>query len=781
MWSVKKALCCLLILGTSINVQAQSPYISTNRDTSVQNQVMSYESFNSTGYDLIHETTNLRYYFRDDRDIIAVEDKRNGYTWKTGLDIEFGSVIDQRCEEASEEDKVSACVPKEHRLNTTYIGVANSLITIEYYDESNNIKRISSASEVNAKSTLQKVETNEGKFILDVSFSKPKIQIKVNIQLRETGIDYKINDKDVSGADEGTLAAILITPFLGASGGQEKIWNTEIQDYDQIVDKPMVPGYVLVPDGPGALIRFQDNTTSLIDYVGNVYGEDYAQSEFYQREETQYVEMKNPVLPVFGIAHGQQQSAFVAYANDGAEYMEIVASPEENMTSYTWAYPRFVYNTLYHQVYNKRGDGYYTLLSERNHFDISMSYGFLEGKGDLSADYFGMAKTYQAALVEQGVLKKSEFTKDTPIRLDFLMSDMKNSVLGKEEIVVTTVEDIRKILNDLQSVGVTNINSGLLGYQKGGITFSTPGKVKWSRRIGSKQEFTELIEEFNNLGIDISFTNDYLMFSPNELMEYNTSVKHVNGWYLRYYLLSQELPEIEFTYARPSISSKWLYNQTALLAPTGINSLTIDGITNTLLSDYTKDDISLTKAKELFVETFIDLSNDYQINAVKPNAYLLASIDRYLQAPVFSSQYLIETDTVPFLQIVLADMMEIYAPYANFSFSSPEDILRMIDYNVFPSFVLTQQPSHYLSATNSSNYYSTEYASYKDIIASAYTAMNETLANVKNQQWISREVIEPGVVVNTYENKAKIIINYTDYKVSYEGYNVDPISYGFIG
>ncbi|MGL4373163.1 MAG: DUF5696 domain-containing protein, partial [Turicibacter sp.] len=193
-----------------------------------------------------------------------------------------------------------------------------------------------------------------------------------------------------------------------------------------------------------------------------------------------------------------------------------------------------------------------------------------------------------------------------------------------------------------------------------------------------------------------------------------------------------------------------------------------------------KNGSSLAESKQLITEAVTDLAQQVKVNAVKPNAYLLQATDRYLQAPVFSSQYLIETDTVPFLQIVLSNTMEVYAPYSNFSFTSDTDVLRMIDYNVFPSFVVTEQPSHYLSNTNSSNYYSTEYDSYKEIIVSVYDSVNSALGAVKNTEWQSREVIQPGVVMNTYKNGVKIIINYSENNVTVDGNKLSPISYHIV-
>ena len=781
---VKKMLILTSILASStgaliVNGKEQT-FITTNRDTLSESEAMEYDEVDLSAYTLLYKTKDLAYYYREDRDIIAIKDLRNGYTWKTGIDVDFKKNIDEICDEASPEDKKNVCLPQEERLNTSYTGFANSLLTIEYYDEANSIKRVSSASASNAKSELKQID--ETTYQLNVSFSKPRLQIKMTIKFDETGISYDIKDEDISGEGEEVLAAVLISPFLGASGGQEVHYNEETDDYDTVVDKYNVPGYVLVPDGSGALIRFRDYSSELKGYEGNVYGEDFTQSEFYTREETKSVAMKEPTLPVYGIAHGDNQSAFVSYATEGDEHMEVIVSPKGNMTEYTFAYPRYEYNTIYHQVYNKKGDGYYTPLPERRHFDISVRYDFLEGNGDDSpgANYFGMAQTYQTHLMETGVLEKTQ-TKmsDSPVRIDFLMSDMKKNILGNSNVVMTSTDDVTVMLDDLIAEGVTNISSGLLGYQKGGATFSDGSLVKWDRNIGSKSEFTTLISNFADQNIDISLQNEHVMFSPNERLELNTSAKHANGWYLRYNLLSEQLPETEFTYASPEVSVSWLKNQLKDLGELGLSSMTYDELTNILLTNYESNTIAPTRsaALELIQETFEDISKSYKINAVTPNEYLLGVVDRYLSAPMFSSQHLIETDTVPFLQIVLNNAMEIYAPYANFSFSSPADLLRMIDYNVYPSFVLTEQPSHLLSTTNSSNYYSTEYESYKEIILDFNQAMDESLLKVQGANWTNREVYAPGVIVNTYDNGKSIVINYTEQAVDVNNVSINPQSY----
>jgi hypothetical protein len=206
-------------------------------------------------------------------------------------------------------------------------------------------------------------------------------------------------------------------------------------------------------------------------------------------------------------------------------------------------------------------------------------------------------------------------------------------------------------------------------------------------------------------------------------------------------------------------------------------SLTYEGITNLLYSDYGRDELTIQEVIALYSETLMTINENYKINGLTPNFYLWPFIDRYLQAPMFTSQYLIQTDTVPFLQLVLQGSMEVYASYANFSFYTDSDVLRMIDFNVFPSFMLTHNPSYELVSTNSANFYSTEYILYQDMIHDIYSVMSGAYESVLNASWVGREVFAPGVIVNTYDNGVRIVINYTDTLIEYDGHAVTALNY----
>ena len=86
-------------------VQIVSAYIPTNRDTKLPPDKVTYDITVFDEYELLYETNTMRYYYREDRDIIAIEDKRNGYTWKTGLDIPFSDEVEDALDEAETEEE----------------------------------------------------------------------------------------------------------------------------------------------------------------------------------------------------------------------------------------------------------------------------------------------------------------------------------------------------------------------------------------------------------------------------------------------------------------------------------------------------------------------------------------------------------------------------------------------------------------------------------------------------------------------------------------------------
>ena len=782
----KRLLCCLMavIFSLIVPASAETVYLPTSHDTRPAPDKAEFAPVDLSDYTLLYESDGMRYYWREDRDVLAVENISSGYVVKTGADLPFSGdakdlVKTMKKDGKSNEEILAAYSPYADDLNTTYVAIANSMITIEYID-SDKTKQISSASEKNASSTLAP-GAGAGEYVLSIVFSSPEIALNVYLELGDEGIRYRVPRSEFSGKDLKKLSAVLITPFLCASGGRMKVLDEQTLDWIE-KDNYRVPGYVFVPDGSGALIRFRDNSSAFNPYSGDVYGKDYATETYYSTTLMDDVPVHDPAMPVFGMAQGDRQLGYVAWADSGAEYLDIIVNPDETKsTTYTWAYPRFEYNVKYYQLYDEHGNGFFTTLDSLYDYDIDITYRFLFGDGSdgmPSADYVGMAKAYREHLIETGVLTEMPAASgDIPIRLDFIMSDAENGVILTQQVTVTTTDDVREILNNVRADGISNINCGLIGWQKKGEGLTRPDKDTYSGKTGSKKEFRKLIEEFRDLGIDISQARETTTINSVMTGYYRTAVKAVSNWYVsvdKRWLMQDSAPVRLFGFATPEKTAAW----TAAFAKNVSEyseSLTLSGISNVLNSNWSRSgcETTLTETVKLFEDTLAAIP--LKLNLEKPNQYLWKYTDRYLQIPVGNSWYIYESDSVPFLQMVLRGTMEMYAPYANFSFYTQDCILRMIDYNVSPTFILSKEASWNLADTLSSHLYSTEYELYRELVRSIYTQINEALSEVQGFDWTGREVVRDGVIVNSYrrgEEVRKIIINYTENDIELDGVSV---------
>ena len=786
-------LAALILLGcaaAAFGAEADS-YVPTSRETKPAPEKANFPEPDLEDFTLLYETNLVRYYWREDRDVIAVEDKTTGYCMKTGVDLPFSDDAKDAVKklikkEAPLEEILAAAESYADDLNATYVGIANSLITIEYNDGS-KVKYISSASEKNAKSALSPVAGTKNQFKLEVTFKKPDISLTVYVTFGESTITYDIPSAEIGGEDATALLGVDITPFLGASGGTMNVLNEETLEWESVANE-RTPGYVLVPDGSGALIRFVDNTTAFNPYVGDVFGKDYATEMYYHYTHYDSVPINDPVMPVFGIAHGNDQMAFVAWAEQGGEYMDIIVNPDETKsTTYTWAYPRFEYNVEFYQLYDELGNGFFDHLEDIFRHDVKMTYSFLFGDGTgetPAANYAGMALAYRQHLLDTGVLTPMEADReDIPIRLDFIMADSESGIIGTNQVVVTTAEDVLEILTQVADSGITNVNSGLIGWQYKGEALSKPASFRFSGRIGSKGDFRSMMASLGERGIDVSFSRDVLTINREMTNYYNTAIKCVSNWYAavhKAWILPENLPTTDFSFATPEKAVQWTKKLADKTEDFG-TSLTLSGISNVLTSNYNRHGVvtTLQEAIAMYQQTLEEIGQEKKLNLVKPNQYLWKYTDRYLQMNVGNSQYIYETDAVPFLQMVLCGTMEMYAPYANFSFYTQDCILRMIDYNVCPSFILSKDPSWNLADTYSANLYSTEFALYEDKIADIYSQVNGILSQVQGYDWVAREVPENGVVVNTYTNGSQtrcVVINYTESSIVCCGITVPALS-----
>ena len=157
-----------------------------------------------------------------------------------------------------------------------------------------------------------------------------------------------------------------------------------------------------------------------------------------------------------------------------------------------------------------------------------------------------------------------------------------------------------------------------------------------------------------------------------------------------------------------------------------------------------------------------------KIGLYQPNAYMFGYMDKYFDTPLYNAQYTFYDDTIPFLQIVLRGYIDMYAPLQNYFASGVEQTLMLIDFGIYPSFIVTDKETHHLKYTQANKYYSTEFKTWAPQIVDTYQTVSEALDLVVGSSIVKKEVLSTGVTKTTYDNGVYFIINYTDDAYTFE-------------
>ena len=783
-----KAFIIAVIVGVIVfPVINMSAYVPTARSTLPPPERLTPVEVFTDEYQLLFASDYLSFYLTPIGNI-AISDKRGEipFMWKTGLDIPLNSEIDAYIADMTLEERIELAPTREERMSDTFAGFANSMILLEFFETGGQfVSTLGNASRSGITSTFNSVDGDPSRFILQMALSSIDLQLELHIRLMDTGMEFHVPYDRIQGDDVFRLAGIVIAPFMGAGGGSRMHFNPDNNTFDIRVPNPMPPAYALLPDGSGALARFLYNEVSLSPYRASVFGQDVSQNFNHTNPAPLIVPPLSPLMPIYGVAHGQDEFAFFAHAISGGEYMEVIFRPAGNTTLYNCVFPRFEFNRFYFQVFNQLGAGYLSLMNPPNQFDITLHVEFLAGSGDtgFAANYVGMAQFYRDFLISTGVLSPSRTTweGDIPLHLDILMAESRRSLVGLTNVVTTNVYEVDDILSSIMASGITNLNVSLMGFKDNGFTAARLDRNNFDASIGTRRQLEALVRRFAEMGVDISFAQDYA-----NINEYSTSTllthaaRHISGQNVEKDLdfltaWATNMPVQTTNLLRVDRAAQFIrsFADTMDFA----NSITILGISNQLYSQYNRGaHKTVTDSINVIQGAFRDVHSRKLVNADAPNLYLWAYTDRFLNTPMFTSQFLVTTDTVPFLQMVLHGSVDMFSPRVNFSFYSERDVLRMIDYNVFPAFLLTSQPSYLLAETNSSHMFSTEFSQYDALIYDVYARVNRVLRYTAGLQWLNREVIKPGVVVNTYSGGHRVIINYTNSPVELFGVTVDALS-----
>lgn len=641
--------------------------------------------------------------------------------------------------------------------NKTWTAYMQSGVVLSAIKNANDTYQVDLAGNQN---TIEYNYDNSG-FSAKIYWPEYEFGLTVNVSLEEDALVVEVPENSI--VENGTnsyIGTVSLFPMLGYS----------------YLDRQ--EGYMFIPDGNGALIYLDDKDSRYASgYSQMIYGADAGFTEsttetlLWGRYRT--VNSSEKVLaPVFGMAHTDDGLGYLAVVEEGEKRASIEAQPNGVMVDYNRCYAKFLVRRTYIQPLNNSNSGTMTSVeADRTHGNLRVRYILLSGE---DAGYSGMAVAYRNYLLDNGLIRQQDNGYRT--RVDFLGTEREEFLISTRAVVMTDVDQIREIYDELQAAGVESLLTVYKGWQKGGMYNIPVSQYKADGKIGGTGALTELIRDAAGQGYDIYLYNDALRANPEESSTAFNIVKKVNKRRLE--IDTKGYVYSIFNYLLPTRSDYNLDKFLKTYTSKGVNNLAVAGISNNLFSySYGSNYYDRNFTAGTYESSIADICEQTSLILEKPFAYLWNYTGAMLDMPLGTSDFMYEDEKVPFFSIVLKGVIPMYSEYVNFEANKQEFRLQMIEAGVYPSFYVTYEDSADLIYTNSADLYSTKYSTYRDTIIEYDEDFRQVAALTGNAMIVRHEMLAEGVNKVSYDNGVVFYINYNQDAVTVDGVTIDGLSY----
>ncbi|BCJ99848.1 DUF5696 domain-containing protein [Anaerocolumna chitinilytica] len=611
---------------------------------------------------------------------------------------------------------------------------------------------------------------------LSVTFTEPA-QFKIVAEATLDGDDFVFRvptQQMVSGNSYYTIQNIKVLPNFGAAASKE---------YED--------GYILVPDGAGALFKFNTFNMAVPDYIRPIYNNNSLADYYFAPEYGEEL-----MMPVFGMTYGTMENAshgFLGIIEKGAETsyinVKLASTAKDSASSYNKAYASFdaaQYSNV--KVYGPYSDNKASYLVDTGVLDVDYTIRYKLFPGNVS--YFDMAKTYQEYLMKQGNITKLSYPDKAKVYMDFLGTiSLTKRFLGipyQSSYSVTTYKELSDIIKDLPDV---NMALQYTGFFNGGFENKLNNRAELTSANGSKEELKELRnlagERKADMFFDVSLSKVYdkgngfrakthavydYSNSPATIYRYLPSLGILDGFtgfdVNYFYLLSPRYLD--------GVVNKFLDGAKEY------DKLAISDLAHYNMADYRfKKKVSVYEAGRIAEDSLKKLSESHELSLENPMMknvlYGSYAEDISRESSDYASFYI----TIPFRQLVMNGLVQVTTENVNMSSENPAYyVLQSVELGVYPKFTLSAKSDDILQETAYSYYYATEYQKQKDTIQKVYSQCKNAWEKIGTMEITGHKILSDNVFCTEYASGARVITNYNLHSVVVDGSEIPAL--GFI-
>lgn len=680
----------------------------------------------------------------------AVEDKKTGRTWYS-----------------NPEDKMD-----DAKASGFYKNSLLSVLTV-VYNTTQNVEMTCGGymSSVTKDGLYYRIE-DDGSIIFLFDFIKEEFQIPLRFAIEDDHFSAQILTSGIVEYGTNTIKSISLLPFFGA-GGRDK------------------DGYMLVPDGSGALIYYNNERLEASTFSKALYGFDSGTSDRQiggSALSIFTVLSENAPLPVFGANQGDH--GYLAVISQGSARATISADVAGKYTSYNTVWSAYSFRTMgtVRQI-QKDGSDLAVTVAEKTletWQDYEVDYYFLDGG---KASYADMAAKYRSLLLEEGGLAKRVEGGDIPLYLDLYGYIRKQkSFLGlpvQAGITMTSFADAEALLDTLEEGGVSSVVMKYSYWARNTFFDRIPLVTDPDSRVGTKTELSALAKRLEESGGELYLGADLLNIykTGRGITQTDGVLQSVANTVQRQYAFRRDTAMTDSRYTpwyllRPTLIRETYAGFLEDLAKAGYTRLAADGLGSMLYSELGTGGTGRSQALLNVRETAKDLSEGLDgLLLDGANGYAAAYATHVIGAPAGCSRYDLEDESVPFWQLVFHGYVSYSLPAMNHSSSPSAYLLTALEYGAAPLYSLVGENADELLSSRMDTLYSADSANWTGVMAAQYRQLNTALKEAKTSAMTGHEILSDGLRRTDYENGLTVFVNYGNTAVSADGLEIPALGF----
>ncbi|GHV38495.1 hypothetical protein FACS189490_00530 [Clostridia bacterium] len=577
--------------------------------------------------------------------------------------------------------------------------------------------------------------------------------VPVEYRLEGDSLVVSIPTKDIREMGGASIGIIRLLPFFAAGSIDET-------------------GYIVVPNGSGSIINFNNGRLSAEDYKQYIYEQDPLLAEYATLDRAEPAR-----LPIFGVWKDGQ--GVLARIENGAPLAQLTASVAGKLNSYNYVNAAFLLRSAMavDLVGSTTANAIPVVEKPKADLSVTVRYTMLT---DEHAGYSGMARYERERLIREGVLTVKDGG-DIPLFVDVV-----GSVIGRKffldiayqgQITMTTYEQAFEISRTLSNLGAKKQIMNYQGWFNRGYYHDVADKIKPLAKLGNTKELAALANSLEANGGKL-YSDTIFQKVPFSSKRYNyvyeTSKYYGGGMVasfgvlnpLNYYNVSA-LGYMELLYDQlsPKFLGRYVDNFLDAFDKYGFTGVSLRDLGDSLASDRKRTEvISRSQAEEITKANLAKIAEEYPLLVQGGNFYSFAYADEFVGVPLSHNDYYIVDAEIPLYEMILSGCAD-YAGEAvnlNASYDADEITLRLIEFGASPRFTFTWNNASDMKYTSINSMYSATFSNWADTAADVYAKVNGVLSKVSGKGIINHETLSEGVKRVTYEGGTVITVNYND-------------------